>query len=316
MAFVQPVTLGASRSRNALASRCVPICDPTAPAPSRSPRIVPRMGLFDAFKKAVSPSPPAASAPSGGVDDEDDALASVVLENSDTANVPASYTRLLQRVNALESEYEAMSDADIQQSIAKLRSSHSHSLGQKVPDDVIASVFAAGREMTFRLLGLRPYDVQILGGFALHFGNIAEMATGEGKTLVASLPVILNALFPVADSPVLVVTINDYLTRRDSPFFAPLYRFFGLSVGLVSAGMQPDDRRETYAKDVVYVTNSELGLYYLRDNLSMQPRDPVLRALGFCVIDEVDSILIDDAKTPLIISSSSAGNGQGDQAQL
>ena len=209
-----------------------------------------------------------------------------------------------------------MSDADIQQSIATLRSSHSLSLGQKVPDDVIASVFAAGREMTFRLLGLRPYDVQILGGFALHFGNIAEMATGEGKTLVASLPVILNALFPVADSPVLVVTVNDYLARRDSAFFAPLYRFFGLSVGLVSAGMQPDDRRETYAKDVVYVTNSELGLYYLRDNLSMQPRDPVLRALGFCVIDEVDSIFIDDAKTPLIISSSSAGNGQGDQAQL
>ena len=161
------------------------------------------------------------------------------------------------------------------------------------------------REASRRVLGLRPFDVQLVGGMILHEGQIAEMRTGEGKTLVAVLPSYLNAL---GGGGVHVVTVNDYLARRDSESVGQVHRFLGLAVGLVQADMTPDARRAAYAAGVTYVTNSELGFDYLRDNLAGGAAELVLRAaqpFNFCVIDEVDSILIDEARTPLIISGSS-----------
>jgi preprotein translocase subunit SecA len=162
------------------------------------------------------------------------------------------------------------------------------------------------REGSKRVLGLRPFDVQLIGGMILHEGQIAEMRTGEGKTLVAVLPAFLNAL---SSKGVHVVTVNDYLARRDSEWVGQVHRFLGLTVGLVQADMTPEARRAAYASDVTYVTNSELGFDYLRDNLASRREDLVLRAedpFNFCVIDEVDSILIDEARTPLIISGTAA----------
>ena len=151
------------------------------------------------------------------------------------------------------------------------------------------------------MLGLRPFDVQLMGGMILHEGQIAEMRTGEGKTLVAVLPAFLNAL---AGKGVHVVTVNDYLARRDSEWVGQVHRFLGLTVGLVQQGMDEAERKRAYAADVTYVTNSELGFDYLRDNLCNRPEELVQRPFAFCIIDEVDSILIDEARTPLIISGS------------
>ena len=157
------------------------------------------------------------------------------------------------------------------------------------------------REASTRVLGLTPFDVQLIGGMILHDGEIAEMRTGEGKTLVAVLPAFLNAL---AGKGVHVVTVNDYLARRDSEWVGQVHRFLGLTVGLIQSGMEEEDRKKAYAADVTYVTNSELGFDYLRDNLCNRPEDLVQRDANYCVIDEVDSILIDEARTPLIISGS------------
>ena len=168
-------------------------------------------------------------------------------------------------------------------------------------DDVLVEAFAVVREASVRVLGLRPFDVQLMGGMILHEGQIAEMRTGEGKTLVAILPSYLNAL---AGRGVHVVTVNDYLARRDCEWVGQVLRFLGLTVGLIQGGHTNEQRRDAYNCDVTYVTNSELGFDYLRDNLCTAPEDLVLRKDGsfFCVIDEVDSILIDEARTPLIIS--------------
>ena len=146
---------------------------------------------------------------------------------------------------------------------------------------------------------MRHYDVQMLGGMVLHDGQIAEMKTGEGKTLVSTLPAYLNA---VSGKGVHIVTVNDYLARRDAEWMGQVHRFLGLSVGLIQQGMSPSDRKKNYACDITYGTNSEFGFDYLRDNMSTQMEDVVQRPFNFCVIDEVDSILVDEARTPLIIS--------------
>ena len=169
-------------------------------------------------------------------------------------------------------------------------------------DDLLVEAFAVVREASKRVLGLRPFDVQLIGGMILHEGQIAEMKTGEGKTLVAVLPAYLNAL---AGKGVHVVTVNDYLARRDSEWVGQVHRFLGLEVGLIQQGLNEKARRAAYSADVTYVTNSELGFDYLRDNLAQEPEDLVLRRgspFNFCIIDEVDSILVDEARTPLIIS--------------
>ena len=172
-------------------------------------------------------------------------------------------------------------------------------------DDLLPEAFAAVREAARRVLGLRPYRVQLIGGVILHQGRIAEMKTGEGKTLVAILPAYLNAL---TGEGVHIVTVNDYLAKRDSEWMGKVYRYMGLSVGLIIHDMNPDERRKAYAADITYCTNNELGFDYLRDNMALYKRDQVQRGHSFAIVDEVDSILIDEARTPLIIS------GKGDES--
>ena len=166
-------------------------------------------------------------------------------------------------------------------------------------DDLLPEAFAVVREAAKRTLGQRHYDVQIMGGAALHRGNIAEMRTGEGKTLVATLPSYLNAL---AGRGVHVVTVNDYLAERDSEWMGRIHRFLGLTVGVIVNSMTPAERRVAYLSDITYGTNNEFGFDYLRDNMAWSLDDCVQRDHFFAVVDEVDSILIDEARTPLIIS--------------
>ena len=170
-------------------------------------------------------------------------------------------------------------------------------------NDIMAEAFAVVREASDRVLGLRHFDVQIMGGHVLHEGRIAEMKTGEGKTLVATAPVYLNAL---EGKGVHVVTVNDYLARRDAEQLAPLYNFLGLSVGLIVHGLDYVQRKDAYACDITYGTNNEFGFDYLRDNMVMHEHNMVQRPLNFAIVDEVDSILIDEARTPLIISGPAA----------
>lgn len=169
-------------------------------------------------------------------------------------------------------------------------------------DAILSEAFAVVREAAKRVIGLRPYDVQLLGGIVLHQGKIAEMGTGEGKTLVAVLPSYLNAL---TGKGVHVVTVNDYLAKRDRQWMGPIHEFLGLTVGFIGHDMENAQRREMYGKDITYVTNNELGFDYLRDNMVIRKEDRVLRPLNYCIVDEVDSILIDEARTPLIISGPS-----------
>src|SRR5216683_540250 len=169
-------------------------------------------------------------------------------------------------------------------------------------DDLLVEAFAVVREAGRRVLNMRHFDEQLIGGVVLHQGKIAEMKTGEGKTLVATLPVYLNAL---AGQGVHVVTVNDYLAKRDSEWLGKLYRFLGLSVGVIVHELDDEERREAYAADVTYGTNNEFGFDYLRDNMKFDLRDCVQRVHNFAIVDEVDSILIDEARTPLIISGAS-----------
>ncbi|EAY73759.1 hypothetical protein OsI_01632 [Oryza sativa Indica Group] len=196
----------------------------------------------------------------------------------------------------MEPEVSALSDADLRARTAKLQ--ERARAGESL-DSLLPEAFAVVREASKRVLGLRPFDVQLIGGMVLHKGEIAEMKTGEGKTLVAILPAYLNAL---SGKGVHVVTVNDYLARRDCEWVGQVPRFLGLQVGLIQQNMTPEQRRENYLCDITYVTNSELGFDYLRDNLAMTVDELVLRNFNYCVIDEVDSILIDEARTPLIIS--------------
>ena len=155
------------------------------------------------------------------------------------------------------------------------------------------------REVSLRTLGLRHFDVQLIGGMVLHEGNVAEMRTGEGKTLMATLPSYLNAL---SGDGVHIVTVNDYLAKRDSQWMKPIFDFLGLSVGVIYPDMPHEDKLEAYSSDVVYGTNNEFGFDYLRDNMAFESQDQVQKKLNFAIVDEVDSILIDEARTPLIIS--------------
>ena len=218
----------------------------------------------------------------------------------------ARLRRTVDRVNALEPSISALSDDALAAKTAEFRGRLA--AGESI-DSILPEAFAVCREAGKRKLNMRHFDVQIMGGQVLHEGNVAEMRTGEGKTLVGTLAVYTNALL---GQGVHVVTVNEYLAKRDAEWMAPLYNFLGLSVGVVQHGLSPADRRETYACDITYVTNNEVGFDYLRDNMAWSLEDMVQRPLAFAVIDEVDSILIDEARTPLIIS----GPGQSKNRTL
>jgi len=206
-------------------------------------------------------------------------------------------------VNVIEEDIEALSDEELKQKTIAFRElldkAKTDDETEDILDEILPEAFAVVREAGKRVLGMRHFDVQLLGGIILHKGQIAEMKTGEGKTLVATLPAYLNGL---TGKGVHVVTVNDYLARRDAEWMGQIHRFLGLSVGLVQSAMSPEERKKNYACDVTYTTNSELGFDYLRDNMSTSMQGVVQRPFNFCVIDEVDSILIDEARTPLIIS--------------
>ncbi len=204
--------------------------------------------------------------------------------------------RIVTKINALEPELEKLSDDELK---AKTPEFQKRIADGEALDKILPEAFAVCREAGKRVLGMRHYDVQLIGGMVLHLGKIAEMRTGEGKTLVATLPVYLNAL---EGKGVHVVTVNDYLARRDSAWMGRLYNWLGLSVGVVYPGMPHSDKHAAYAADITYGTNNEFGFDYLRDNMAMSKEDRYQRSLHYAIVDEVDSILIDEARTPLIIS--------------
>ena len=203
---------------------------------------------------------------------------------------------LQQKVLELEEKYAKLSDEELKGMTATFKSQIE--MGMEL-DTLLPDAFAVCREASWRVLGMKHFPVQILGGIILHQGRIAEMKTGEGKTLVATLPAYLNAL---SGKGVHIVTVNDYLARRDSEWMGKVYRFLGLTVGLVVPGMNPEDKKVAYAADITYCTNNELGFDYLRDNMAIYKEQRVCRGHNFAIVDEVDSILIDEARTPLIIS--------------
>ena len=207
------------------------------------------------------------------------------------------YRPRVQAINALEKELEALSDDQLRARTEDFRRQLAE--GKTTLDDLLVPAFATVREGAKRALGMRHFDVQLIGGMVLHESSIAEMKTGEGKTLVATLPVYLNAL---AGKGVHVVTVNDYLAKRDAEWMGKLYRFLGLSTGIIVHGLDDDERRAAYASDVTYATNNELGFDYLRDNMKYERAHMVQRPHFYAIVDEVDSILIDEARTPLIIS--------------
>ena len=214
------------------------------------------------------------------------------------------YRKTVEKINALEAEMQALDDAALQAKTAEFK--------QRIADgadldSLLPEAFAVCREASKRVLGMRHFDVQLIGGMVLHYGKIAEMRTGEGKTLVATLPVYLNAL---SGDGVHVVTVNDYLAQRDAATMEPLYNFLGLQVGVIISDLEPFHRQNAYAADITYGTNNEFGFDYLRDNMVADQYDKVQRELNFAVVDEVDSILIDEARTPLIISGQADDNVQ------
>ncbi len=206
------------------------------------------------------------------------------------------------QVNVLEEDVQALTDEELRERTEEFR--ERLAAGETL-DDLLPETFATVREAAVRTLGQRHFDVQIMGGAALHRGNIAEMKTGEGKTLVATLPAYLNAL---GGEGVHVVTVNDYLASYQSELMGRVFRFLGMTTGVVVSGQRPDDRREQYAADITYGTNNEFGFDYLRDNMAASTDDLVQRGHNFVLLDEVDSILIDEARTPLIISGPAAGD--------
>lgn len=231
-------------------------------------------GMFDGLKKML------------GLDANDRAL--------------KRYSQIVNEVNDLEEDIAALSDEDLVREISEIRKNVTEN-GQPL-DEVMCKVFAIVREAAKRSLGMRHFDVQIMGAIALHEGKIAEMKTGEGKTLVATMPVVLNAL---EGKGVHVVTVNDYLAKRDAEWMGKVYRFLGLSVGVINPFMSAEERRKAYEADITYGTNSEFGFDYLRDNMAISPFQLVQRGHHYAIVDEVDSILIDEARTPLIISGPS-----------
>ena len=200
------------------------------------------------------------------------------------------------KIEALEEEYKALTDAQLQAKTAEFKE---RLRGGETTDDILPEAFAAVREAADRVLGMRPYRVQLIGGIVLHQGRIAEMKTGEGKTLVATLPAYLNAL---TGEGVHIVTVNDYLAKRDSEWMGKVHRFLGLTVGLIIHDLTKEERQKAYNADITYGTNNEMGFDYLRDNMALYASEQVQRGHHFAIVDEVDSILIDEARTPLIIS--------------
>ena len=209
---------------------------------------------------------------------------------------------LVNKIEGLEEEYKALTDAQLQ---AKTPEIKQRLADGETLDDILPEAFAACREAAWRVLGMRPYRVQLIGGIILHQGRIAEMRTGEGKTLVATLPAYLNAL---SGKGVHIITVNDYLAKRDSEWMGKVYRFMGLTVGLVIHGVMGQAKKDAYAADITYGTNNEFGFDYLRDNMAIYKAELMQRGHAFAIVDEVDSILIDEARTPLIIS------GQGEKS--
>src|SRR5919107_677766 len=223
-----------------------------------------------------------------------------------------AFERNVELINAFEPELELESDDELRERYEELRERH---LNGEPLDDLLFESFALTREAGRRTLGQRHFDVQLIGGMVLHDGSIAEMKTGEGKPLTATLPIVLNALaardengHPVKGGGTHLVTVNDYLARRDANWMKPIYDLLGVTVGIIQAGMHDIDKQEAYSRDVVYGTNSEFGFDYLRDNLADAIEHKAQRGHGYAIVDEVDNILIDEARTPLIIS------GQPEQA--
>ena len=213
------------------------------------------------------------------------------------------YSPIVTDINVLEEDIACLSDDDLQRKTHVFRERLDKVSNEKeknnILDNLLPEAFAVVREASKRVLNMRHFDVQLIGGMVLHEGQIAEMKTGEGKTLVSTLPSYLNAL---TSKGVHLVTVNDYLARRDAEWMGQVHRFLGLSVGLIQQDMSPIERKKNYLCDITYGTNSEFGFDYLRDNMAADIAEVVQRNFNFCVIDEVDSILIDEARTPLIIS--------------
>jgi len=207
---------------------------------------------------------------------------------------------LVDKIEALRPQMMEMSDEALKEKTPEFKKCLE---AGETMDDILVEAYAVVREAARRVLGMEPYRVQLIGGIVLHQGRIAEMKTGEGKTLVATMPSYLNAL---NGNGVHIVTVNDYLAQRDADEMGQVHQFLGLTVGCILNSMDNDDRRKAYACDITYVTNNELGFDYLRDNMVIYKEQLVLRSLHYAIIDEVDSVLIDEARTPLIISGSGA----------
>ncbi len=222
-------------------------------------------------------------------------IARKIFGSSNDRRIKAARPRV-EAINAMENELQALSDAELAARTDQFRADLAN--GAKL-DDLLVPAFATVREASRRALGMRPFDVQLIGGMVLNDGSIAEMRTGEGKTLVATLPVYLNAL---SGKGVHVVTVNDYLASRDSEWMGRVYKFLGLTVGVIVHGLSDEERAAAYACDVTYATNNELGFDYLRDNMKYDRASMVQRGHNYAIVDEVDSILVDEARTPLIIS--------------
>jgi preprotein translocase subunit SecA len=214
------------------------------------------------------------------------------------------YAKAVKRINDIEASYKALSDEELKNKTSEFRNLLG---GGTTLDEILPDAFATVREAASRVLGMRHFDVQLIGGMVLNEGKISEMRTGEGKTLVATLPIYLNAL---SGKGAHVVTVNDYLAKRDSEWMGQIYRFLDLTVGVVTGGMMHEERQQAYAADVTYGTNNEFGFDYLRDNMEFSIQGCVQRELNFAVVDEVDSILIDEARTPLIISGPVGENSE------
>ena len=213
-----------------------------------------------------------------------------------------NFAKMAEKINTLEPKFESMRDKELKNMTSEFKERLAN--GETL-DDILPEAFAVVREASKRVLGLRQYDVQFIGGMVLHQGRIAEMKTGEGKTLVAAAPVYLNAL---EGKGVHVVTVNDYLAKRDKEEMGKVYEFLGLTVGVIVHGQTPEVRRAQYNCDITYGTNNEYGFDYLKDNMVIHKEQKVQRELNYAIVDEVDSILIDEARTPLIIS------GPGDKS--
>jgi preprotein translocase subunit SecA len=222
-----------------------------------------------------------------------------MLKNPFTQNsITKKYQSLISQINSLETNFNKLTDSELRAKTFELKKKYQ--IEQNL-DSILSESFALIREASIRTLGLRHFDVQLIGGLTLHYGKIAEMRTGEGKTLVATAPAYLNAL---TEKGLHIVTVNDYLANRDQVSMGQIYRFLGLDTGLIQENMSTQERQKNYDADITYVTNNELGFDYLRDNMALNLKDVVLRPFNYCIVDEVDSILIDEAQTPLILSSS------------